>query len=218
MDGVDDVLARRTPLPRIDVHAPLILLPGLFRVTRETIPGVPYITVEDSLVEEWRQRLGSSSERTIGIVWASGPNPPFRSTSLQAFSALADVPNIRLVSLQHGPSARELADVSPNLRVEVFPEESRSICDTAALIANLDLVISVDTMVAHLSGALGRPTWTLLCHAPSWRWQAEGETTPWYPTARLFRQTRLNEWSDVFERVRAALLEGENERQPVKTD
>jgi Flp pilus assembly protein TadD len=206
MEGADSVIAKRMPLPRIDFHAPLLLLPGLLRLTRETVPAAPYLRVDPGLVDEWRLRLCASGEKTVGIVWASGgPQPSARYTSLAAFSALADVPGIRLISLQRGQTAAELASRPSNLKVDVFPEESRSVCDTAALIMNLDLLISVDTMVAHLGGGLGRRVWTLLSRPANWRWQS-GDTTPWYPSMSLFRQTRAREWTDVFQRVRTALV------------
>jgi hypothetical protein len=205
IEGADVVITRRMPLPRLDFHAPLILLPGVLHVTRDTVPGTPYMTVSPALVDEWRQRLCTSTDKTVGITWASGAATGFRSAPLAAYGALADVKGIRFINLQQGKHVAELASGPRGLHVEVIPEESRSICDTAALMMNLDLIISVDTMAAHLGGGLARPTWTLLPHAPNWRWHAEGDTTPWYSTMRLFRQTHLNDWSDVFQRVRSEL-------------
>ena len=112
---------------------------------------------------------------------------------------------MRFVSLQHGPSATELLAPPEEWDIELFREESRSIMDTAALIANLDLVITVDTMVAHLAGALGRRVWTLLAFAPDWRWHDEGSQSAWYPTMRLFRQPALGRWDPMLENVAAAL-------------
>jgi ADP-heptose:LPS heptosyltransferase len=126
--------------------------------------------------------------------------------SLSQLAPLADVAGVRFVNLQHGPQAAELLAPPRGLQIEGMIDDSSSIADAAALITSLDLIISVDTMIAHLSGALGRPTWTLLRYATNWRWQQEGERTFWYPTMRLFRQSRAGEWDAVVERVRAELV------------
>lgn len=205
---VDEVVARNTPLPKFDVHLHMLSLPGMLSHGRAVPAEMPYLMVDASLVTEWRNRLGRGAEKTIGLVWASGParkGERFRFATLSTLSPLTTRAGVRFISLQQGAPAMHL--IAPGSRVELFHEESRSIADTAALIANLDLVITVDTMTAHLAGALGRPVWTLLAHTPDWRWETEGDECAWYPTMRVFRQPRVYDWNDVVRRVRMALAE-----------
>jgi hypothetical protein len=207
--GVDEVVVSHGPLPRFDAHAPLTHLARLFHARQTTIANdVPYLRIEPCLESEWRERLGKDDRLTVGLVWSGDPgrkNAAQRFTSLRTFAPLARVRGVRFVSLQHGPSATELLAPPEDWDIELFREESRSIMDTAALIANLDLVITVDTMVAHLAGALGRRVWTLLAFAPDWRWHDEGSQSAWYPTMRLFRQPALGRWDPMLENVAAAL-------------
>jgi tetratricopeptide (TPR) repeat protein len=206
---VHHVISRGVPLPDFDVHAPLLALPRIFCVRRDAIPReVPYIFVRQRVKDVWEQRLCRSGDRTVGLVWAGHLNRQahLRFASLADFRSLSAVNGLRFISLQMGPQERELLAPPIGLRVERLLDETCTIADTAALILNLDLVISVDTMVAHLAGALGAPVWTLLPLARVSRLtHGEGEISAWYPTMRLFRQTRTGEWSDVVERVRLAL-------------
>jgi hypothetical protein len=154
--------------------------------------------------------LGSDDRLKVGLVWSGDPgrkNAAQRFTTLGTFAPLAHVRGVRYISLQQGPSAAELLAPPDDWNIELSPEESRSILDTAALITNLDLVITVDTMVAHLAGALGRPVWTLLAFAPDWRWHNEGSESAWYPTMRLFRQPALGRWDLMLDDVADALRE-----------
>jgi hypothetical protein len=205
MPCVDRVITPRMPLPPFDVHAPLLLLPALVGTRMEIVPDAPYLTADSVLMDVWRERLDRAHGRRIGIAWGARPIPPRRSAPLLTFARVARVPGVRLINLQHGPPLEELATAPEHLRVETFAEEPRSIDETAALIMNLDLVVTVDTMIAHLAGALGAPVWTLLPYAPNWRWQGRGETTPWYSSMRLFRQTRPGDWTGVMLDVAAAL-------------
>jgi tetratricopeptide (TPR) repeat protein len=205
MPCVDRVVPMGTPIPRFDVHAFLTTIPRILRTGWGNIPaGVPYLTVSADLVTQWRVRLGNSHGRTIGLVWASARDR-YRQIPLSAFGRFAELSGIRFVSLQFGPPAVELLFPPAGLHLESPLDESCSIADTAAVIQNLDLVISMDTLVAHVAGALGQQTWMLLPFARDWRWGLEGERTPWYPTMRLFRQRRIGEWGDVLDQVRAAL-------------
>jgi hypothetical protein len=204
---VHRAVARGSPLPSFDYHAPMGLLPSLpcCRTLRFT---VPYLSVHQRLILKWQRLLGPHDHITIGIAWGCKyrlTRISERSAPLAAFAPLARRPNLRLVSLQLGSHASELSAQPHTVRIDRLLTESSSISDTAALILNLDLVISVDTMVAHLAGALARPVWTLLGHVPDWRWQSEGGSTYWYPTMRLFRQDRVGDWSGVVERVRDSL-------------
>jgi tetratricopeptide (TPR) repeat protein len=209
MPCVDRVIVRRTPRPCFHVHAPLASLPEILITRLDTIPNrTPYLSVDPSLVEMWRQRLGDSSERKIGLAWAEsspGGDARLRSAPLTAFTALGELENIRLVSLQLGAPRRELFAPPPGLRLERLLDESAEPCDMAALMLNLDLVITMDTWVAHLAGALSTPVWTLLPSSPRWPWLLDGDQSPWYPTMRLFRQKRRGEWGEPVERVRRVL-------------
>jgi Flp pilus assembly protein TadD len=209
LDEIERVVARGEPLPAFDLHGPLTMLPGVL-APLDPIAAceTPYLTVDPSLVSAWRQRLGIFDGISVGIVWTGAPhhnNARTRFTSLTDFGPLAGLSRVRFISLQlSGPADAHISNTQ-GLRVEHVLSESASILDTAALILNLDLVISVDTMVVHLTGALARPVWTLLPYAASWPWLAEGNSTPWYSTMRLFRQNRPGVWRSVLAHVRDEL-------------
>jgi tetratricopeptide (TPR) repeat protein len=213
MPGVDRVVGQLAPLPPFDVHAPLMLVPTLDRQARESATlGEPYLAADEALTQYWHQRLGTRDGMTVGICWGAQSNrrdARLRSAPLTAFAPLVRTSNVRFVSLQLGPHADEAIAPPRGLRMEAVLTESSSIGHTAALISALDLVITVDTMIAHLAGALGRPVWTLLPRDADWKWHSgsTADTTRWYSTMRLFRQSRAREWSDVLERVREALAD-----------
>ncbi|NOX34927.1 MAG: tetratricopeptide repeat protein [Deltaproteobacteria bacterium] len=198
------------PVDRFDYHFPLLSLPGLFNTTLENIPGEnPYLYADGELVRIWKARIRSENDFKIGIVWAGHPehtNDPNRSVSLSAFSALKEVGGLKLISLQK-EKYEKWTDVDPK---EIFDrdlgEEISDFADTAAIIENLDLVISVDTAIVHLAGALGKEVWTLLPFSPDWRWMIDREDSPWYPAMRLFRQPAPGDWSSVFKKVGKNLL------------
>ena len=198
--GIDQVVAGGTDLPRFDFHVPLLSLPGIFRTVEETIPtSVPYIAAPASLKARWRERIPVSADLSVGLVWAGNPghkNDRNRSIPPECFAPLLKLAGIRFYSLQKDlPLA---GAVSLGLEFTDF-------ADTAAAIANLDLVISVDTSVAHLAGAMNKPVWTLLPFMPDWRWMLDRTDTPWYPSMRLFRQTEPKDWQTVIERVKTEL-------------
>lgn len=208
MSGVKLVTVPGAPLPSFDVHAPLTFLPAFVPYAR-SFGGdlVPYITVDPELADAWRRRLAPDGRPLIGLSWGGELSvAPSRFLPLAAFATLGDVSDLRFISLQHGPQAAELLVPPPGLRIEEQMNANSSIDDAAALIVNLDLVISVDTMIAHLAGALGRPVWTLLRYATNWRWRSEGNRTAWYPTMRLFRQSELGDWTESLASVRAAFF------------
>ncbi|MBN8875001.1 MAG: glycosyltransferase family protein [Rhodospirillales bacterium] len=207
LDGVDRLVVAGDPLPQATWHCPLQSLPRAFGTRRETIPAtVPYLCVPQDAAARWQARLGEG--RTVGLVWAGNPThgkDAERSIPFAALAPLWTVPGLRWVSLQVGARAADAAgspvrDLSPWLD---------DLVETAAAICALDLVIAVDTAVAHLAGALGRPVWLLLPATPDWRWGLEGETSGWYPSVRLFRQPRADaaarRWDTVLARVREAL-------------
>ena len=188
------------PEEGFQLHVPLLSLPRLLGTTLANIPAqVPYLSVEEALIERWRRRLGNDGKLKIGLVWAGNPEHRHdrkRSISPELLAPLARLRGVSLYSLQRGwPTS------GVGLELKPLEDEQAPISETAAAIMNLDLVISVDTMVAHLAGALGRRVWLLLCFMPDWRWMLEREDTPWYPTMRLFRQRRPGDWSEVVERL-----------------
>jgi hypothetical protein len=208
LDWVHLVVGRGEPLPRFDVQCPLLSLPLAFETTLETIPGtVPYLRATADRVSHWRARLGNKGARRLGLVWSG--NAMFasnhkRSMSLSQLEPLLSL-DVELVSLQKnvGPEdARWLAD---HPQVRHFGGELQDFAATAALTSLMDVVVSVDTSVAHLAGALGKPTWILLPLVPDWRWLLHRADSPWYPTARLFRQTQLDDWGSVVDKVIAEL-------------
>jgi Tfp pilus assembly protein PilF len=211
--GVDRFLPQGVPLPAYDVQAPLVSLPGLCRTTLATIPArVPYLVADRTRVTHWQQRLTEFPGIKVGICWQGNPchnNDRWRSAPLARFAPLAEIPGVRLVCLQKGPGREQWDTVSGQWpTVELLNQEeepSRAWAETAALLCALDLVITVDTAVAHLAGALGVPAWVALPFAPDWRWLLEREDSPWYPSMRLFRQTQLGDWGDVFLRIKEAL-------------
>ena len=207
--GIDEVVSFDRPLPTCDCHAPLLALPRLFRTTLEAIPAeTPYLRAEDARVEHWREQLGEAQTTRIGVCWKGNPDHRrnhLRSFAVEHLSRLAAVPDVTLISLQRpDDSAENQADGQAIIQ---FPQldHAGAFLDSAAIITNLDLVITCDTSIAHLAGALGTRTWVALDSAADWRWLAQREDSPWYPTMRLFRQTRLGEWDGVFQRMAAQL-------------
>jgi hypothetical protein len=202
--GGEKVVAEGESLPDFDVQAPLMSLPGLVGTRLETVPAeVPYLSVESELVDWWGRRLGSKDFK-VGLVWQGNPRHPWdgwRSIPLALFAPLAGVPGVRLVALQQGAGAEQVEGLKGRFQVEELgdgPEgKDRSFADTAAVMRNLDLVVSVDSSPAHLAGALGVPVWVAVAAVSDWRWMVGREDTPWYPTMRLFRQERLGDWGEA---------------------
>lgn len=205
--GLDAVVARGVPLPAFDVHASLMSLPGLLGTTLDSIPAaVPYIPVEPRTITG---RV-SAPEGTVkvGFVWAGNPlhgRDFHRSAPLASFRALAGVEGTRFFSLQKGDAPERALAERPIEGVVDLAADLVDFRDTAAVLQALDLVITVDTSVAHLAGALGRPTWLLLPHVPDFRWMLGRSDSPWYPTMRIFRQPAPRDWTSVFAEVQAAL-------------
>ena len=213
--GIDSLLPQASVVPQFDVQASLMSIPSIFGTTLATIPSeVPYLSANADLAEHWRERLRSLQGFKIGINWRGRPGNPserHRGIPLRAFAPLARLPGVRLISLQKGPGWEEIAAAAENVPVvdlgRALDEAAGPFMDTAAIMHNLDLVITSDTVIAHLAGALGVPVWVALPFVPDWRWLLEREDSPWYPTMRLFRQKRPGEWDEVFERIAAAVGE-----------
>jgi tetratricopeptide (TPR) repeat protein len=174
--------------------------------------SVPYLSADPGLVERWRHELAQIEGFKVGINWQGNPDHPKdkqRSIPLAEFLPLAAIEGVRLLSLQKGHGIEQLAGLSdPDLIVDLgsrLDVASGAFMDTAAVLLSLDLVITSDTALAHLAGALGVPVWVALPTAPDWRWQLDGDDTPWYPSMRLFRQTEHGDWPGVFRRISAAL-------------
>lgn len=207
LDGAIDVIARGDPLPPVDLQCPFLSLPGLLTPSLDSIPGnVPYLHANAADTATWKERLEPLDGLKVGLAWAGSPhhtNDRERSIRLDALAPLADIDGCSLISLQIGDSAAQLD--AADLALYDLTADIRDYADTAALIANLDLVITVDTSIAHAAGALGRPVWVLLPHAPDWRWLVERDDSPWYPNMTLYRQPARRAWAPVIERVRADL-------------
>ncbi len=194
-------------LPPFDVHAPLLSLPAILGTTLATVPAdVPYLRADPALTEHWRAELAALPGFKVGIAWQGNPGYPWdraRSIPLKEFAALAAVDSVRLVSLQKGPGTEQLGQIDfPVLDLgKRLDEANGPFVDTAALIAALDLVVTSDSAVAHLAGALGARAWVVLPKVPDYRWLLGRGDCPWYPTVRLFRQERPGDWASVFRRV-----------------
>jgi tetratricopeptide (TPR) repeat protein len=203
--GVDQIIVRGAALPPHDVQVALLSLPGIFRTTPATIPAtVPYLRADPRRTEHWRRQLEPLVDFKIGIAWQGNPQNTkdcSRSLPLNRFETLARMDAVKLLSLQVGPGAEQLAAVSFSIGDLGSRFDPSSLQDLAAVLMNLDLVVTVDTAVAHLAGALGVRVWTLLTLIPDWRWLLERVDCPWYPTMRLFRQRRLGDWGELLERV-----------------
>lgn len=209
--GVDRVAPRGTGGVTYDTHVPLLSLPGLFGVPPEAaVAQVPYLTPDPARVEHWRAELAGLPGLKVGITWQGSKvhkGDKLRSVPLAQFAPLAAVPGVTLVSIQKGPGTEQLADgPGAGLGVRDFGSKTApEMMDAAALMAALDLVVSVDTAVVHVAGATGRPVWVAVPSAADWRWQRRREDTIWYPTMRLFRQQERGDWAGVFARLAAEL-------------
>lgn len=216
------LIAQGEPLPGFDLHCPLMSLARAFGATLGNIPSNqnPYLSAAPTRVADWHRRLPATAALKIGIAWVGNPVHPtdrFRSIRLSALAPLFDIPGIHWYSLQVG---RRSADLGAG-RYRAITDLSNALTDfgeTAAAITNLDLVVSVDTAVAHLAGALGKPVWVMLPFAADWRWLLDRSDSPWYPTMRLFRQRAPGDWDDVVAKVATALgqksLAGKSFQQP----
>jgi len=207
--GVSEVVPKSATAPRTDVYVQLLSLPYFFGTTLETVPNkIPYLVPDGTKVAGWRQLLESEAVCRIGLVWRGNPRNPMdqeRSCPLADFAPLTSLPGARFYSLQVGEGADKITSSEAGMELVDLTGRLRDLSDTAAFIAGLDLVIGVDTAVVHLAGAMGKPVWILLSHAADWRWIVGRQDSPWYPTARLFRQERRGDWDGVITRVRDTL-------------
>jgi hypothetical protein len=205
--GVSSTVSAEEPLPAFDAHCSLLSLPRLLEVTKDSLPArVPYVAVDGAQLERWRGLVrGAGGGLRVGLVWSSQPLAtriaPLKSIDLDVLAPLQDVPGARYYSLQMGEAGKQALRPGAAPAMIDLTAEIRDFADTAALISSLDLVISVDTAVLHLAGALGKPVWALLQYAPDWRWYPDEAACAWYPTLRKYRQQRRGDWPEVIARV-----------------
>jgi hypothetical protein len=210
---IGEVVPVEEPWPECDVHVPLLSLPAVLGTTLATIPAeVPYIQANERLVDTWRARLAGPAKLRVGIHWQGARTYVYdrtRSIPLAEFNSLGQIPGLQLFILQNGPGSEQLAALGDKLgAIDLGPELDNgegAFLDTAAVMRNLDLVITSDTSIAHLAGALGVRVWTLLSTMADVRWLLDREDSPWYPTMRLWRQQQIGQWSPVFSRIVAEL-------------
>jgi hypothetical protein len=222
--GVDFVTVAGNPVPDYEVHASLLSLPAIVHTTLDTVPSqIPYLSAHPSTIEFWRSILASVREPVdsqsqpqvnVGIVWQGNPrhrSDRTRSFPLRALEPLARIPGVRLISLQRDDGVDQLRALDGRFHVaEIWDrvresEAPRDFLDTAAIIGQLDLVVTPDTAVAHLAGSLGARVWVALSSVGEWRWLLERDDSPWYPSMRLFRQTSPGDWGGVFARMAECL-------------
>ena len=213
-----EIVAKGDPLPAFDLHCPLLSLPLAFKTGLNTIPGkTPYLSSDPIKKNAWRARLGPHGKFRVGLVWAGDPRKQLpnahlidrqRSIPLDMLAPLFDIPDCEFVSLQKGSDAVAQLRSSPlSRKITDWSDDFHDFSDTAALIENLELVIAVDTSVAHLAGALGKPLWLLNRYNTCWRWLLDRDDSPWYPCLRQFRQDATRTWDAVINRVAAELRE-----------
>jgi hypothetical protein len=218
LQGVTRVIAEDDPVPDHDLRCPIMSLPLAFGTTIETIPaGVPYLHADPADAAMWRGRLQDIKGKKVGLVWSGASRIGLgagivaadrrRSIALDRLAPVSSVPGCTFFSLQLGAAAEQSKQTRPGMALRDHTGELSDFADTAALVENLDLVISVDTSTAHLAGAMGKPVWLLNRFDTCWRWFLEREDSPWYPTMRIFRQKQPGDWDPVIRSVASALRE-----------
>lgn len=212
------IVAEGEPLPEFDAHCAMMSLPHAFRTELSTIPAeVPYLSADRELQSLWEKRLGTTDKLRVGLAWSGDPRKyqhsanrvdRVRSMPFEMLVPLLDLPEIEFISLQKGEGAVHQLRSHPRRETVIdWTDELRDFADTAALVATLDLVIAVDTSIVHLAGALGKPVWVMNRFNTCWRWLLERSDSPWYPSARIFRQSSLGRWDDVVLSVATELQE-----------
>jgi len=210
VQGATGVVERGHPLPPFDFYCPMFSLPLAFKTTLPSIPSeIPYLSVDAQLVDSRQEKLaGFAVGPKVALSWAGNPghhNERNRSMNLSQLALLGTVSGVQFFSLQKGEAGQQAANPPPGIQIIDWTDELRDFSDTAALVAQMDLVISVDTAVAHLAAAMGKPVWLLLPFVPDWRWLLNRDDSPWYPTMRLFRQKHRGDWQSVIAEVAGAL-------------
>jgi tetratricopeptide (TPR) repeat protein len=204
VDGIAEIVPVGERLPPFSCHCPLLSLPRVFATNLATIPGAaPYLRVPAETAAAWVERIPAAPGLRVGVVWAGTTQ---HATNIRSLRPLFEVAGVDWFSLQVGERARDAALLDGVKIVDLAPWLG-DFAETAAAICRLDLVVSVDTAVAHLAGGLGRPAWIMLPYNPDWRWLLRREDSPWYPTARLFRQKNANDWPGMICEIAAALAQ-----------
>lgn len=209
-EGVAQVIGQNEAPPPFDTYLPLLSVPRVLKTTVETLPQTlakPYIHVDPVRKAAWAERIKSQPGKLkIGLAFAGRPTPdPKRTCAFKEFAPLADVPDVTYFSLQKGEAAKQLADAPAHMKLIDLDPDLHDFADTAAVIDNLDLLISIDTAAAHLGGALLAKVWTMIPFAPDFRWMLGMDVIPWYPTMRLFRQPATDDWTSVIARIKNKL-------------
>jgi hypothetical protein len=203
--GADCVIGTGDHAPAFDIHCPLMSLPLAFNTRLETIPvKIPYLSGTSERTAFWADLLPQTATPKIGVAWAGNPdhaNDRMRSIALPLLMPLLSLPGFQFISIQKDLRDGDLEFLREHPRLIHLGNKIADFGETAAIMSHLDLVVAVDTAVAHLAGALGQPVWVLLDHTPDWRWMVEREDSPWYPSARLFRQQKAGDWAGVVGRV-----------------
>ena len=209
LPGVRQIAHHPNQLPACQTHCYLMDLPLAFGTRVETIPKMsPYLNPDPDRREKWGRKLLAGTDLKVGLAWAGRPthvSDSLRSMRLAQLGPLSEVAGVTFYSLQKGPGSEQAIAPPVGMKWVNLVAEIADLADTAALVSHLDLIITVDSAVAHLAGAMGKPVWILTRFAPDWRWMLKREDSPWYPTARLFRQTVPGDWTAVVERIRQAL-------------
>lgn len=221
VDGVDEVLslphdAKPEDFPVHDLHIPMMTLPHALQIDLGCLPvSVQYLHADTERVEQWRGKMPSGNSLKVGLVWAGNPlhtNDARRSLTIEQLLPLSTLSGVEFFSILKGVDVQQLKGVRTIWPLPDLGNAFVDFSDTAAVVELLDVVVTVDTSVAHLCGAMGKPVWLLLPYVPDWRWMSEREDSPWYPSARLFRQVSQDDWGDVVLRVRQALEAWQREK------
>ena len=206
--GFDEILVRGTLPPAFDVHCEMMSLPMAMGLRVADLPGaIPYLSADPNRLAKWRRRLAKLPRPLVALVWAGRPehhNDANRSMTLADLAPLA-LPGVTLLAVQRGPRADEARSPPAGMSLITLSDGIDDFDDTAAILSFVDLLISVDSAPVHLAGALGRPAWVMLPFVPDWRWLLDRTDTPWYPSLRLFRQSRRGDWTDVMRHVADSL-------------
>jgi hypothetical protein len=211
--GIDELVAEGTPLPPFDTYAPLLSLPRLLKTSLETVPAtVPYLFANQELVDRWRDRMTALDGFRIGIAWQGNAHHQLdrhRSIPLRAFAPLARIPGLQFISLQKGKGSEQLNKIGQAIQILPLADDcdqaAGAFMDTAAILEHLDLVITADTAIVHLAGAMGKRTWLALSAISDWRWMLDRDDSPWYPGLRIFHQETLGDWKSVMTRMATEL-------------
>jgi ADP-heptose:LPS heptosyltransferase len=208
LDYVDQVIEQGSKVPPVDYYCPLLSLPHAFKTTIESIPApFKYLSSHAHKLAQWSETLGSKKKLRVGLVWSGNKqHGNDRNRSISLAKIIQYLPeNIEFISLQKEVREEDKATLSLS-SIQNFDVKLLDFLDTAALCDLMDIVVSVDTSVAHLAASLGKPTWVLLPYVPDWRWLRDTDASPWYDSVKLYRQNERSSWDDVFDRVRSDLL------------